>query len=65
MPGPRSWLGRPYAAELRYELPEAEVAEVWKVFDAQDRETQVRTIERLVASGKGGTVLDAARRRLA
>ncbi|MFO0713623.1 MAG: hypothetical protein U0353_27470 [Sandaracinus sp.] len=56
---------RSYAAELGYELPDDEVAEVWKVFDAQDREMQLGMIERLVASGKDADVVLAdARRRL-
>lgn len=56
---------RAYAAELGYVLPDEEVEEVWRVFDAQDREMQLGMIERLVASGRDdGSVLEKARCRL-
>lgn len=56
---------RSYAAELDYVLPDEEVEEVWKVFEAQDREMQLGMIERLMASGRArGDVLEEARCRL-
>lgn len=56
---------RRYAAELGYEVPEDEVAEVWRVFDAQDSEMQRGMLARFDRSARGGYgVREEAVRRL-
>ncbi len=55
---------RRYAAELRFELPGAEEAEVWRVFESKPPEVQVGMIERHARTGAGslGVAEEAARR---
>ncbi len=45
---------RRYAAELRFELPDAEEAEVWRVFESQPPEVQAGMVERYARTGMGG-----------
>jgi broad specificity phosphatase PhoE len=45
---------RRYRDELGYHLPEAEEAEVWRVFDAQNPEMQRGMIERFDLGARGG-----------
>jgi len=53
---------RRYARELRFELPDAEQAEVWRVFDAQEPGMRHGMIERLERSAGGAEgVLEQAR----
>ncbi|MCA9640032.1 MAG: hypothetical protein KC492_05030, partial [Myxococcales bacterium] len=45
---------RRYAQELNFSIPEAEEAEVWRVFDSQDPERRAELVERYRHTGKGG-----------
>lgn len=56
---------RRYAAELRFELPDSEEAEVWRVFESQPPEVQAGMIERYARTGTGalGVAREIARRR--
>jgi len=44
---------RRYAAELSYAVPEAEEAEVWRVFEALSPEQRGSLIERYQKTGSG------------
>ena len=52
------------AEELDFALPDEEVNEIWRVFDAQPREIQADMIERFEWSACGGGVGEEARGRL-
>jgi hypothetical protein len=45
---------RRYAVELGYTVPDEEVAEVWRMFDAQPPDMQRGMLDRLARSATGG-----------
>ena len=45
---------RRYAQELGFSIPEAEEAEVWRVFDSQAPELRAELVDRYRRTGKGG-----------